>query len=116
MRALSTLSHVSCWPKRAMPERFKFGTHRRIPDIVCLSDVGYSVSDNPERKGPLGQHGYDPEHPDMHGILIVSGPQIQRTQLGLVNNLEVYGLLTQLLGMKQEGHEGRASLTKHLLK
>jgi len=116
MRALSTLSNVSCWPKRSMPARFKFGTHRRIPDIICLSNVGYSVSDNPERKGPLGQHGYDPEHPDMHGILIVSGPQIQHAQLDLVSNLEVYGLLTQLLGMKQEGHEGRASLSKQLLK
>ena len=116
MRALSTLSHVSCWPKRAMPERFKFGTHRRIPDIVCLSDVGYSVSDNPDRKGPLGQHGYDPEHPDMHGILIVSGPQIQQVQLGLVNNLEVYGLLTKLLDMKAQKNEGDKSLYQQLRK
>jgi len=116
MRALSSLSNVSCWPKRSMPARFKFGTHRRIPDIVCLSDVGYSVSDNPERKGPLGQHGYDPEHPEMHGILIVSGPQIQRTPLGLVNNLEVYGLLTKLLGMKHDEQGGFVSLSKQLLK
>jgi ectonucleotide pyrophosphatase/phosphodiesterase family protein 5 len=116
MRALSTLSHVSCWPKRAMPERFKFGTHRRIPDIVCLSDVGYSVSDNPDRKGPLGQHVYDPEHPDMHGILIVSGPQIQQVQLGLVNNLEVYGLLTKLLDMKAQKNEGDKSLYQQLRK
>lgn len=115
MRALSTLSNVSCWPKHAMPKRFKFGTHRRIPDIVCLSDVGYAVSDNPDRKGPLGQHGYDPEHPDMHGILIISGPQIRGGELGLVNNIEVYGLLIKLLGIKDDGNAA-TSLAQQVLK
>jgi predicted AlkP superfamily pyrophosphatase or phosphodiesterase len=116
MRVLSTLSNVSCWPKGDMPKRFRFGTHRRIPDIVCLSDVGYSVSDNPDRKGPLGQHGYDPELSDMHGILIVSGPQIRQVQLGLVDNLEIYGLLTQLLGIKTEKNNYKNTLNKELLR
>jgi predicted AlkP superfamily pyrophosphatase or phosphodiesterase len=116
MGVLSTLSNVNCWPKGAMPKRFRFGTHRRIPDIVCLSDVGYSVSDNPDRKGPLGHHGYDPEHPDMHGILIVSGPNIKQAELGLVNNLEVYGLLTKLLDIKAERKTGDTSLPQLLLK
>jgi predicted AlkP superfamily pyrophosphatase or phosphodiesterase len=116
MRALSALSNLTCWPKQSMPERFKFGTHRRIPDIVCLSDVGYSVSDNPDRKGPLGHHGYDPAHPDMHGILIVSGPNIRQVELGLVNNLEVYGLLTKLLDIKAERNARSSSLPQLLLK
>ena len=116
MRTLSMLSNVTCWPKGDMPKRFRFGTHRRIPDIVCLSDVGYSISDNPERKGPLGHHGYDPEHPDMHGILIVSGPQIRQTELGLINNLEVYGLLTKLLGIKAEMKSAGTSLPQLIVK
>ena len=81
-----------------------------------MSDVGYSVSDNPDRKGPLGHHGYDPEHPDMHGILIVSGPNIKQAELGLVNNLEVYGLLTKLLDIKAERKTGDTSLPQLLLK
>lgn len=116
MRALASLSKVTCWPKGNMPQRFKFGSHRRIPDIVCLSDVGYSVSDNPDRKGPLGQHGYDPEHPDMHGILIVAGPQIRPTELGLTNNLEVYGLLTTLLGIPAELKSSSSSLPQQIIK
>jgi predicted AlkP superfamily pyrophosphatase or phosphodiesterase len=116
MRTLSMLSNVTCWPKGDMPKRFRFGTHRRIPDIVCLSDVGYSISDNPERKGPLGHHGYDPEHPDMHGILIVSGPQIRQAELGLINNLEVYGLLTTLLGIKAEMKSAETSLPQLIVK
>jgi predicted AlkP superfamily pyrophosphatase or phosphodiesterase len=116
MRTLSTLSNVSCWPKQSMPKRFRFGTHRRIPDIVCLSDVGYSVSDNPDRKAPLGHHGYDPEHQDMHGILIVSGPNIKQAQLGLVNNVEIYGLLTKLLDIKIDRNTVDTSLQLILMK
>ena len=116
LNALSTLTHVTCWPKEKMPKRFNFGTHRRIPDIVCLSDVGYSVSDNPERKSPLGQHGYDPEHADMHGILIVTGPRIRQTQLGRINNTEVYGLLTQLLSIRAEPNDGDGSLAQQVIR
>jgi len=115
MTALSKLSNVACWPKASIPKRFRFGSHRRIPDIVCLSDVGYSVSDNPERKGPLGQHGYDPELTDMHGILIVSGPRIRQTQLGLVNNLDVYGLLVNLLKIEGEKNDGENTLSPLVL-
>ncbi len=116
MTALSKLSNVACWPKASMPKRFRFGTHRRIPDIVCLSDIGYSVSDNPERKGPLGQHGYDPELTDMHGILIVSGPRIRQAQLELVSNLEVYGLLVNLLNVQAEKNDGENTLSPLVLK
>lgn len=116
MQTLTELPHVSCWPKKSMPDRFKFGTHRRIPDIVCLADVGYSLSDNVDRKGPLGQHGYDPEHPDMHGILIVSGQQIRQTQLDLVNNLEVYGLLAKLLDLVPEPSAAKSLLPQKILK
>lgn len=116
LQALSRLAHVSCWPKGQMPQRFNFGTHRRIPDIVCLSEVGYSVSDNPERASPLGQHGYDPEHVDMHGILMVIGPKIRQVQLGLVPNTEVYGLLTQLLGIRAEPHDGQGRLGQQIIR
>lgn len=116
MQVLSTLPHVSCWLKSAIPQRFQFGTHRRIPDIVCLSEIGYSISDNPEKKGPLGQHGYDPEHPDMHGILIVTGPRIKQTELGWVKNLEVYGLLTQLLRITEISNSGKSLLHQEIFK
>jgi ectonucleotide pyrophosphatase/phosphodiesterase family protein 5 len=113
--ALATLSHVQCWLKQEMPKRFKFGTHRRIPDIVCLSEQGYAVSDNPTRKTPLGQHGYDPQLEDMHGLLIVHGPAIRQRQLGLVDNLEVYALLTPLLGIEAQPNDGQGTLARQIM-
>lgn len=116
MQALNKLPHASCWPKGQMPARFKFGTHRRIPDIVCLAELGYSVSYNPDRAGPLGQHGYDPELPDMHGLLIVGGHRIQRSALGLVQNVEIHGLLSKLLGVDTPLQDGQGTLHQQLIK
>ena len=116
MQALSTLPHASCWPKADLPKRYRFGTHRRIPEIVCLAEVGYSLTDNPARKGPLGQHGYDPEDLSMHGLLIVAGNRIQPGTLGLVNNLEIYGLMCRLLGITPERHDGEDTLHQQVIK
>ena len=116
MQALSTLPHASCWPKADLPKRYRFGTHRRIPEIVCLAEVGYSLTDNPARRGPLGQHGYDPEDLSMHGLLIVAGNRIQSGTLGLVNNLEIYGLMCRLLGITPERHDGEDTLHQQVIK
>jgi predicted AlkP superfamily pyrophosphatase or phosphodiesterase len=116
MQALSTLPHASCWPKADLPKRYRFGTHRRIPEIVCLAEVGYSLTDNPARRGPLGQHGYDPEDLSMHGLLIVAGHRIQSGTLGLVNNLEIYGLMCRLLGITPERHDGEDTLHQQVIK
>lgn len=116
MQALSTLPHVKCWPKSDLPKRYRFGTHRRIPEIVCMAEVGYSLTDNPARKGPLGQHGYDPEDPSMHGLLIVAGHRVQSGKLGLVNNLEIYGLMCRLLGIAPERNDGEDTLHQQVIK
>jgi len=116
MQALSTLPHVTCWPKAEIPKRYRFGTHRRIPEILCLAEVGYSLTDNPARKGPMGQHGYDPEDPSMHGLLIVAGNRIQSAKLGLINNLEIYGLMCRLLGITPERNDGEDTLHQQVIK
>ena len=116
MQALSTLPHVACWPKADLPKRYRFGAHRRIPEIVCMAEVGYSLTDNPTRKGPLGQHGYDPEDPSMHGLLIVAGHRVQSGRLGLVNNLEIYGLMCRLLGITPERNDGEDTLHQQVIK
>lgn len=116
LEALAGLANLSCWPKESMPARFRFGAHRRIPEIVCLADLGYTVSDHPARSVPAGQHGYDPEDPAMHGLLIVAGPRIQKGSLGLVSNLEIYGLLCRLLGLNPEPNDGSDTLSAQVIR
>jgi len=79
--------------------------------VVCLSDLGFTVSATPGRKGPLGQHGFDPELPEMHGLFMASGYRLKHLELDLIENLEVYPFLCELLGIKEQPND-----SQHVLK
>jgi predicted AlkP superfamily pyrophosphatase or phosphodiesterase len=111
LNVLSQQSNLDCYEKGKLPQSFKFGTHPRIPEIVCVSKMGYTVTANPYRKGPLGQHGFDPLLTEMHGLFLASGHRIKPGELGLIENIEVYPLLCQLLGILEQKND-----SKHLLK
>jgi predicted AlkP superfamily pyrophosphatase or phosphodiesterase len=108
---LGTQPNFTCYPKANLPKRFKFGTHPRIPDLVCLSDLGFTLSAIPGRKGPKGQHGFDPELPEMHGLFLASGYKLKHLELDLIENLEVYPFLCELLGITEQKND-----SKHVLK
>ena len=103
---LAQLPHAQCWPKAQLPQRFKFGQHPRVPDIVCLAEPGYAMNVDPSRKGPLGQHGYDPIDESMWGILIASGHRIAPMSADLVDNVDLYPFLCRLLDIQAELNDG----------
>jgi predicted AlkP superfamily pyrophosphatase or phosphodiesterase len=61
-----------------------------------------------------GQHGFDPEDPEMHGLFLVHGPGIPQRTLPPVSNTEVYGLLCKLLGLQPEANDGTGALVRLL--
>jgi predicted AlkP superfamily pyrophosphatase or phosphodiesterase len=56
---------------------------------------------------PYGNHGYDPADPTMGALFIGSGPDFKK---GLVvppfPNLDIYPMITHLLGIKGEKGDG----------
>lgn len=115
LAALGRQEHLTCWPKAEMPARFRFGTHRRIPDIVCLSDVGWTTTPDPAKGLLPGDHGFDPEAPDMWALFLASGPRIRPGRLGLVRNVEVYPLLCRLAGVPEEPSDADGSLAEQVI-
>lgn len=113
---LASEKHMNCWPKSAMPGRFHFGTHRRIPDVVCLAQTGWIISDTAGRPFVPGQHGYDPMEPAMWGLFLAAGPRIDRQRLGLVKNVDVYALLCSLAGVPPERNDGDDGLSKAVVR
>ncbi len=96
-------SHMRCWEKGHFPARFHYGHNPRTPDISCLADVHWSISDSvwlAKRTNPpaRGQHGYDVASPLMRALFIAHGPAFRH---GVVidgfPNVDVYALLAQLL-------------------
>ena len=51
--------HYACWRKAEMPARWRFGTHPRIPPIVCQADPGWRVQSHLQ---PAQEHALKGEH------------------------------------------------------
>lgn len=94
-------AHMQCWRKAEIPARFHYGTHPRIPPILCLAEPGWLVQASAPRKpGNGGNHGYDNMAPEMNALFIANGPAFAAGRvLPDFDNVEVYPLLRQLLGL-----------------
>src|SRR5690606_5187645 len=64
-------AHAQCWRKQALPERWHYGTHPRVPAIVCQADDGWIITRRPppdsDWRPPThltGAHGYDTASPE----------------------------------------------------
>ncbi len=94
LQRLAREPKLQCHGKTQLPEAWGLEAHSRVPDIVCVASMGWSVTDR--RLGfPIpGQHGYPGTHPEMHGIFllwgrgIAPGPQPARSALSVRSTLE----------------------------
>ena len=117
--------HMQCWDKTRVPERFAYGKNPRVPQLVCLADVGWRVTTNEYvakklKKGDklsLGEHGYDNADPTMQALFVARGPAFrQGAMLPAISNVDVYPLMTQLLGLTPVQNDGDAQALKGALK
>ena len=111
-RLLGRHDHYECWKKSELPARWHYGTHSRVPAIVCQMDVGWDALPRGqiERRlaaGPRGSHGYDPALPQMRASFIAHGPAFRPgTRLPVFDNVDVYPLLMKLLHVKPAPNDG----------
>jgi len=113
--------HMVCREKQDMPKRLHYGTNPRIPAILCLADVGWVITTHEvaaKRKSPyVGTHGFDNQAPEMAALFIANGPDFKA---GLkhkgFDNVDVYPLMTKLLGVTPEKNDGKLSDVADMLK
>ena len=114
--------HVECWRKGELPPRLHYGTHARIPAIVCLPDSGWLVEtrefhSRPNHKVHGGEHGYDNDAPDMRALFVAHGPAFKRgVTVPEFDNVDVYPLLTDLLGIKPQPNDGNPGTAREMLR
>ena len=105
-------AHMRCWNKSQVPARLHYGTNARIPPILCLADDGWLIEtreylDRPNHHISNGEHGYDNDDPAMRALFVAEGPAFRR---GIVvpefDNVDVYPLLTHILGIRPEPSDG----------
>lgn len=119
-RLLQPHDHLTCWDRAAIPARYHYGSNPRIPAVVCLAERGWMVETQAQasrRRAPMrGEHGYDISDPEMGALFIANGPAFRQ---GLVippfPNVDVYPLLTAILGVTPEANDGRLADLRPIL-
>ena len=105
-------AHMRCWRRSALPARLHYGTHPRVPAIVCLAQDRWMIVTRAglaSRHGKvmLGDHGYDNADADMHALFIANGPAFRAgVVLPVFPNVDVYPLLMHLLGLPPQPGDG----------
>lgn len=109
--ALDGAAHLRAWKRADIPERYHFGRHYRVPDVLVEADPGWLISsraymDRPDP--PKGMHGWDPALAEMHGIFIARGPDfIAGSHAPAVAAVDLYPLMAHLLDLDPARNEGR---------
>lgn len=117
---LAPHDHMRCWRRRDIPARLHYGSNPRVPKILCLADLGWTIATRATlaRYGPLhGNHGYDPAEPDMAALFLAHGPAFRSgATLPAFDNIDVYPLLAKLIDVKPERNDGHLAEVAGALK
>lgn len=114
--------HMQCWDKTRIPKRLNYGNNARVPQLVCLADVGWHITTTDyvaKHKGPMheGDHGYDNADPTMQAVFVAHGPAFQSgVRFHSFSNVDVYPLMTQLLGVPPRFSDGNLHDVQGMLK
>jgi predicted AlkP superfamily pyrophosphatase or phosphodiesterase len=114
-------AHMRCWDRRRVPRRLAYGHNPRVPQLLCLADVGWriaatdvSATGKPPKRG---EHGYDNAEPGMQAIFIAHGPAFRTgAVVPPFPNVDVYPLMTHLLGIPAAANDGDFATVRGMLK
>ena len=125
------LARGTAYLRSELPERYHYHADPRAGDIVVVMDESWTMSmprpprtagqtQPPERPRDdrRGAHGWDNILPSMRAVFLIMGPGIREGALvDEVNNVDVYPLMTELLGLQPAGDiDGRAGVVGGLVK
>ena len=107
------------YKKEDLPERYRFKNHPRVPEIILIADLGYSITTS-ERLAAYGisggAHGYDNEHPEMHSFFLANGPSFkQGKRTPGFQNIHLYELMAHLLNLEPAPNDGSLDSLIHIL-
>lgn len=110
---LGRQDHYRCWRKTELPPSWHYGSHPRIPPIVCQSDAGWRIQGRATPRWPQpirGEHGFAPEDPAMRAVFVARGPSFRSgVTLPPFDNVDVYPLLAHLLDVEPAPNDGNLS-------
>jgi predicted AlkP superfamily pyrophosphatase or phosphodiesterase len=104
--------HMQCWDKGRVPARLAYGRHPRVPQLLCLANLGWRITTaeyvaSHAGHVSLGEHGYDNAAPQMRAVFVARGPAFREgATVPTFPNVDVYPLMAHLLGVRPEPNDG----------
>lgn len=116
LKALQNVPHLRAYKKTEVPKYLNYGTNKNIDGIVVITDFGFVTGEGDRVLN--GNHGFDPTYGDMNVIFRAVGPDFKSgyTKEETFKNVNVYPLLTHLLGTTPAPCDGNVDEVKDLLK
>lgn len=115
--------YYKVYTKNNMPAYFNFNKHPFIYPIILVADIGWSLVTNNWMKSmeehySVGNHGYDNNYTDMHGVFIAEGPSFKKGyKIGTVQNVDIYPLLCELFKIEPRSNiDGKLDNIRYILK
>ncbi|XP_063307183.1 ectonucleotide pyrophosphatase/phosphodiesterase family member 2 isoform X4 [Pelobates fuscus] len=116
--------HFKAYLKQHLPKRLHYANNRRIEDIHLLVERRWHVAKKPmdvHKKGGKcafqGDHGYDNKINSMQTVFVGYGPTFKyKTKVPPFENIELYNVMCDLLGLKPAPNNGTHGSLNHLLK
>ncbi|XP_068087676.1 ectonucleotide pyrophosphatase/phosphodiesterase family member 1 [Hyperolius riggenbachi] len=111
--------HFKPFLKQHLPKRFHFANNDRIESLHFYCDPKWQfIKSRSEIKGCHGGfHGSDNLFKNMQGLFIGYGPKFKfNTEVQPFENIEIYNLLCDLLGIEPAANNGSHGSLNHLLK
>ena len=108
--------------KENLPERFHLRNHKRVPDLVMIADLGYTINtreyiERRENYPSGGTHGFDNREKEMHAFFVAHGPDFKEGYtMKRFENIHLYELMTHLLGISSAGTDGSIDSVKVMLR
>lgn len=110
------------YKKEDIPDKYHLKGHKRVTDLIMVADIGYFITTKeyveryPDR--PTGAtHGFDNQEKEMHSIFVAYGPDFKKgLKVKSFENVHVYELMTELLGIPSPGTDGNIDSVKVMLK
>lgn len=113
---LQGVPRVTAWRKSEIPEKYVYGTHPRIGELVVMPDVGTMLHFREKSrifKG--GAHGYDNFAPEMEAIFYAAGPSFKKGAVApVMPNVNLYLIISKLLGLDPAPNDGDEALVENL--
>ena len=119
--ALKKIENLDVYYKKDIPEKWHYKHNRRVPEIFAVAKKHYYVAlergtSNKTVWLPKGDHGYDNDLMDMHGIFMARGPVFKKNlKIDEVLNVDICPLICHVLAIPEHPNNGSIARLQNII-